>query len=141
MLPEKRRARRVLLNVPTVVRSLAPTDISLHPELEQVYERVLPSDDSPGTEFPAVVRDVSINGAFIAGPSLRLLTRVSFRFELKGYGLVESIGWSMWRREEDCEVDGRDGDKVVLPKGFGVLFEAIPLDARIAIHKLVNERT
>ncbi len=44
----------------------------------------------------------------------------------------------LWRRADDCEVPAADGSMVKLPKGIGVLFEAIPLDARIAIHELVQ---
>ncbi|WP_428261863.1 hypothetical protein [Haliangium sp.] len=137
MSHEKRRARRVLLNVPTVVQPLAPADVSMHPNLERVYERVMPNERAIGQKFPAVVRDISINGAFIVGEALPLLTRVAFSFQLKGYGQVDALGWSLWRREEDCEVPGPNDTILILPMGFGVLFEAIPLDARIAIHKYV----
>lgn len=137
MKHEKRRARRVLLNVPTVVQALAPAGKAVSPEMDPSYERVMPSDQAAGWSFPAVVRDISVNGAFISGEPLPLLTRVQFAFPLEGYGEIDVLGWSLWRRESDCEVPGPDGI-TILPRGFGVLFEAIPLDARIAIHKFVN---
>lgn len=138
MKHEKRRARRVLLNVPTVVQALAPADKAMSMQAEPGYERVTSSVQTAGWSFPAVVRDISVNGAFIAGEPLPLLTRVQFTFPLEGYGEIDVLGWSLWRREADCEVPGPEG-VTVLPRGFGVLFEAIPLDARIAIHKFVND--
>jgi hypothetical protein len=134
---EKRQARRVLLNVPTVVRPL-PSEGSPPPGVDGMYERVVSSMDLVGKEFPAVVRDISVNGAFITGDPLPLLTRVSFSFSLEGYGQIDALGWSLWRREQDYEVPDPNGTDLILPRGFGVLFEAIPLDARIAIHKFVN---
>lgn len=133
---EKRQARRVLLNVPTVVRPL-PSE-GPPPGSDGGYERVVSTMDLIGKELPAMVRDISVNGAFIAGDPLPLLTRVSFSFPLEGYGQIEALGWSLWRREQDYEVPDPNGASLILPKGFGVLFEAIPLDARIAIHKFVN---
>jgi hypothetical protein len=133
---EKRQARRVLLNVPTVVRPL-PSE-GPPKAAEEHFERVVSSMDVIGKDYPAVVRDISVNGAFIAGEPLPLLTRVSFSFPLEGYGQIDALGWSLWRREQDYEVPDPNGTALILPKGFGVLFEAIPLDARIAIHKFVN---
>jgi hypothetical protein len=134
---EKRQAHRVLLNSPTVIHPLPPADTA-PPGVDHSYERVLPSAHLVGQTFPAVVRDISVNGAFIAGEPLPLLTRVSFSFSLEGYGQIDALGWSLWRREHDTEVPDASGAMVILPKGFGVLFEAIPLDARIAIHKFVT---
>jgi hypothetical protein len=125
-----------LLNVPTVIRPL-PSE-GPPPGGEGLYERVVSTTDLIGKELPAMVRDISVNGAFIAGDPLPLLTRVSFSFPLEGYGQIEALGWSLWRREQDYEVPDPNGASLILPRGFGVLFEAIPLDARIAIHKFVN---
>jgi hypothetical protein len=136
---EKRRARRIVLNVPTVVQPVAQPETALHPNLERVYQRVVPSADAVGQKFTGMVRDVSINGAFIVGEALPLLTRVAFSFPLEGYGQVDALGWILWRREEECTVPGPGGDVVILPRGFGVLFEAIPMEARIAIHQLVKD--
>ena len=139
MKNDKRRALRIALNVPTVVEPIGQPPVKLHENLAEVYERVAPSEDSIGKKFPGVVRDLSTNGAFVAGESLPLLSRVTFVFLLTGFGQVEVIGWTLWRRARDCELPRPDGSSVILPHGFGVLFEAIPLDARLAIHKLVNE--
>ena len=138
--PEKRRALRIQLNVPTVVQVVGQPGMVLHENLEKVYERVTASDQRVGDELPAVLRDLSTNGAFIAGEPLPLLSRVTFSFPLAGFGQVDALGWVLWRRTEDCEIPREDGEPALLPRGFGVLFEAIPLDARLAIHKLVARR-
>ena len=85
-----------------------------------------------------MVRDLSTNGAFIAGDALPLLARVAFQFPLEGFGKVETLAWVLWRREADCEVPLPDGELITLPRGFGVLFESLALEARIAIHKLCS---
>ena len=135
--PEQRRALRLQLNVPTVVQVVGQPEMALHENLVRVYERVVASSDRIGQEFPAVMRDLSTNGAFIAGEPLPLLSRVTFSFQLERFGAGSVLGWTMWRRSEDCEIPREDGAPSLLPRGFGVLFEAIPLDARLAIHKLV----
>ena len=138
---EQRREARLILNVPTVVEPIAQPSATLHPELARVYERVAANTEQVGTSFPAVLRDLSVAGAFIAGESLPLLTRVRLSFSLKDYGRIEAIAWTLWRRREDCAIpDSGGGDPMKLPRGFGVLFEAIPLEARIAIHNLVVEQ-
>lgn len=135
---DNRRARRIALNAPTFVESIGQPAIKLHDNLAKVYTRVEPDTATVGEKFPGVVRDLSTNGAFVAGPALPLLTRVAFTFPLEGYGQVEALAWVLWRRDEECSVPRADGKVAELPKGFGVLFEAIPLEARIAIHKLVE---
>ena len=134
---ERRHARRVVLNVPVVVTPLALAEVELQPALARVYERVQASTERVGTSFPAVIRDISVGGAFITGDVLPLLSRVLLTFELESYGPVEAIAWTMWRRKNDCAISGPDGRSIELPQGFGILFEAIPLEARIAIHNLV----
>jgi hypothetical protein len=141
MTHDNRRALRVAINVPTVVQPIGQPPVDLHENLQKVYERVQPADVKIGEKLPGVLRDLSTNGAFIAGEPLPLLSRVAFAFELTGFGTVEVIGWALWRRSEDCALPRDDGNDTILPSGFGVLFEAIPLDARVAIHRLVVERS
>jgi len=43
----------------------------------------------------------------------------------------------LWQRMDDCEVPYADASST-LPKGFGVLFEAIPMETRTAIAALVS---
>ena len=135
---ENRNASRIALNTPMVVESIGQTAMELHPALAKVYSRVEPSA-AAGDKFPATLRDLSTNGAFIAGEALPLLSRVAVSFELEGFGRVEAIGWTLWRRAEPCTVPHGD-DEVTLPAGFGMLFEAIPLDGRLAIHRLVQRQ-
>ena len=135
---EQRRALRIAVNIPTLVEPVGQPDVRLHDNLAAVYHRVDASTDLVGEKFPGVVRDLSTNGAFIAGEALPLLSRVAFTFALDGFGQVEVLAWTLWRRDDTCEVPRSDGSMLELPKGFGVLFEAIPLDARMAIHELVS---
>lgn len=135
---ENRNASRIALNTPMVVESIGQTAIKLHPKLAEVYSRVEPSA-AAGEKFPATLRDLSTNGAFVAGEPLPLLSRIAVSFELEGFGRVEAIGWTLWRRAEACTVPHNE-DEVTLPAGFGILFEAIPLNARLAIHRLVQRQ-
>lgn len=138
MTAEKRRAQRIFLNAPVTIEVIRQPEVSLPDALARVYERVRSVDAMVGERFPGVLRDLSTNGAFITGQPLPLLSRVALTFPLEGYGQVDAIGWVLWRRSDDCEITGADGAPVPLSKGFGVLFEAIPLDARLHIHELVR---
>ena len=140
---EQRRAPRIAVSIPTVVEKIGQRSVPLHPILVPIYERVNPEASDIGLKFPAAIRDLSANGAFIAGLPLPLLSRVAFTFPLQGYGQIEAIGWVLWRRREDAEIPAQNGgDKPLLVKaGFGLLFEAISLDARNYIAKLVSEVT
>jgi len=133
---EQRNAARMVLDVPMVVESIGQPPMQLHPRVEPVYSRI--SAEKKGASFTAQLRDLSTNGAFVAGASLPLLSRIAFSFELQGYGPVVGVGWTMWRRNAACEVVIA-GKTLSLPEGFGILFEAIPLDARMAIHNLVRQ--
>jgi hypothetical protein len=134
---ERRRARRIAVNIPTAIEVVGHHDVELHANLARVYERVTSNPAALGKRFPASIRDLSTNGMFITGDALPLLSRVIMRFELDDFGSIDALGWILWRRSEDCEVP-RGSGTVTLPRGFGVLFEAIPLDARLAIHELVG---
>src|SRR5574338_573634 len=135
-MSEARRAPRLVVNAPAVVESIGQGPMQLHPNLARVFRRVDADRSSIGTKFPAVVRDLSTNGAFIAGQPLPLLSRVALKFDVKGVGVVDAIGWVLWQRMDDCEVPSPKGT-ASLPKGFGVLFEAIPMETRAAIAQLV----
>jgi hypothetical protein len=137
---EMRHAARINVNIPTVVEVVPQRPVELHRNLAGVYERVNPSIEMVGRRFSAAVRDLSTNGAFVAGVAVPLLSRVQFTFALEGYGPVECVGWTLWRRTADCEIPRDDGDPVRLAAGFGVLFEAVPLEARQVIARLVAER-
>jgi len=139
MKNEQRRALRILVDIPIVVESIGQAPLTLHANVEKIYERVNASNEHRGEQIIGALRDLSTNGAFIYGEPLPLLSRVAMRFSLDDVGPVEAVGWILWRRTDDCEVP-RDNDKpIVLRRGFGVLFEAIPLEARFAIHKMVTQ--
>jgi hypothetical protein len=135
-MSELRRAARLVINAPAIVESIGQGAMQLHPNLAAVFRRVDADASTIGKRFPAVVRDLSTNGAFISAAPLPLLTRVALKFELKGVGAVDAIGWVLWQRTEDCELPTPTG-AITLPKGFGVLFESVPLEIRSAIAALV----
>lgn len=139
MSSEHRRAARLVVNSPAVVESIGQVPMTLHPNLAAVFKRVEADGSTIGRRFPAVVRDLSTNGAFISGPTLPLLSRVAVKFEVRGIGQVDAVGWVLWQREGDCELPGENGN-VTLPKGFGVLFESIPLETRAQIAALVAKQ-
>jgi hypothetical protein len=125
-----------VVNAPAVVESIGQVPMSLHPNLAAVFKRVDADGTTVGKRFPAVVRDLSTNGAFISGPPLPLLSRVAVKFDVRGVGTVDAVGWVLWQRTDDCELPGAD-HTTTLPKGFGLLFESIPLETRAAIATLV----
>jgi hypothetical protein len=136
---ERHRAPRIAVNIPTLVEKLGHRELHLHPSLAAIYERVHPDGENLGLKFPAAIHDLSTNGCFIAGPAVPLLSRVACAFTLPGYGQVEALGWVLWRRKGDCEIPtDTDGPLLTLKAGFGVLFEAIPLDARLQIAKFID---
>jgi hypothetical protein len=139
-MSEARRAPRLIVNAPAVVESIGQGPVQLHPNLAKVFRRVESDRSAIGSKFPAVVKDLSTNGAFISGTPLPLLSRVAIKFDVKGVGVIDAIGWVLWQRTEDCEVPGAQG-ATQLTKGFGVLFEAIPMETRAAIAALVNSFT
>lgn len=136
-MADARRAPRLVVNAPAVIESIGQNSMSLHPNLAKVFKRVDADRSSIGTKFPAVIRDLSTNGAFISGVPLPLLSRVAIKFDVKGVGNIDAIGWVLWQRIDDCDVP-TGASSTALPKGFGVLFEAIPMETRAAIAALVN---
>jgi hypothetical protein len=137
---ERRHAPRINVNLPTLVEVIGQRELQLHANLAAVYERVSPPAENVGRKFPGVLRDLSTNGAFISGEPLPLLSRIAFTFALETYGQVEVLGWVLWRRKDDCTIPRDHGGPLSLDAGFGVLFEAIPLDARMAIARRVTAR-
>ena len=135
-MSELRRAARLVINAPAIVESIGQGPMDLHPNLAAVFRRVDADTSTVGKRFPAVVRDLSTNGAFISGAPLPLLARVAVKFELKTIGPVDAVGWVLWQRAAECELP-TPGGLITLPKGFGVLFESIPLEIRSAIAALV----
>ena len=138
-MSEQRIAKRIIVNAPVQFANIAQSDPVLHPALAAVYSRVEASREHMGRQFSGTVRDVPTNGAFIVGPPLPLLSRISLSFALDGIGQLEGVGWVMWRRDADCSFETTTGP-AFFAAGFGVLFEAMPLDARAAIAALVHRQ-
>jgi len=138
MSKEHRRARRVAVNLPAVIESIGQPAVSLHPAVEAVYRRVAPDESLLGKISTGFLRDLSTNGAFIGCDPLPLLSRVRVGFELPAYGPVDAVGWVLWLRESDCEIPDALGDPVPLPRGIGILFEAMPLEARQVVAKMAR---
>jgi hypothetical protein len=139
---EQRRAPRLFVTLPTVVEKLGSRVGEVHPVLAAVYERVQPDLSDVGNRFPAVLKDLSVNGCFIEGPPLPLLSRIAFTFAFGQHGQVEALGWVLWRRVKDADLPppAPGAAAIKIKAGFGVLFEAVPLDMRVAIARMVTER-
>ena len=129
---ERRRARRLKVDYPTVVEGLAALELPLPAGLAAVYERVHPAEEVVGKQSAFVLRDLSTNGAFLEGPALPLLSRLKFAFSLDGYGEVSVVGWTLWRRRASCGITTATGP-VEMPPGVGILFESMDLTARLEI--------
>jgi hypothetical protein len=137
MRGENRRALRLVMEAPIAFESIGQPELELDPALERIYQRVEAAHERRGHRLSGVLRDLSTNGAFVAGEPLPLLSRLLMRFSVEELA-VEAIGWVLWRRLEDCEAARGAGTPLVLPRGFGVLFESISLDARLRIDKMVR---
>jgi hypothetical protein len=138
MSREQRRARRVAVSLPALIESIGQPEVSLHPTVAAVYTRVAADRTSLGANGPGIVRDLSTNGAFIGCEPLPLLARVRVGFDLPQYGAVEAIGWVLWARTRDCEITDALGDSVPLPRGVGILFESLSIEARVHIAKMAR---
>ena len=90
-MPDARRAPRLVVNAPAVVESIGQLPMPLHPNLAKVFRRVEADQSSLGTKFPAVIRDLSTNGAFISGVPLPLMSRVAIKMDVKGLGSIDAI--------------------------------------------------
>src|SRR6478735_4276924 len=103
-MSDNRRAARLVVNAPAIVESIGQVPMTLHPNLAAVFRRVDADASTVGKRFPAVVRDLSTNGAFISGAPLPLLSHVALKFDVKGLGTIDAVGWVLWQRTGDCEL-------------------------------------
>jgi hypothetical protein len=133
----QRRETRIRVNWTVAVEKLGEREQRLPPALEAVYERVRADPTSVGNRMQLAIRDVSMNGAFVEGESLPLLSRVAMVFEVPDFRKVEAVGWVMWRRKDACTIEHESGEKIELGAGFGVLFEWVSLEARLEIARRV----
>lgn len=140
---EQRQTPRLFVNLPATYEVLPVREMEMPKDLAEVYERVNANAEAVGTRFEGVIRDLSINGAFVNGPTVPLLSRCRITFPLPGMPEVESIGWVLWRRKQECVIQRlMPGDsapsRLILPEGFGVLFESITHNSRRHITRLIR---
>ncbi|HVV86336.1 MAG TPA: PilZ domain-containing protein [Kofleriaceae bacterium] len=135
---DDRAAARLSVSFPATIESIGQAPVTLLPAVAAVYQRVSADETSVGSTVFGTVRDLSSNGAFIACDPLPLLARVLVAFELPSVGPVEAVAWVMWSRGADCDVTDAHGREVTLPRGIGVVFESMALEARAAIARLAS---
>ncbi len=109
----------------------------LHPALDKVYERIRADPTDRGKRFVATVRDLSVNGAFLEAEPLPLLSRVALKIDMPSWKPIDAVGWVLWRRNGPCTITRPSGAPLTLGAGFGVIFEFIPLEARLEIARRV----
>jgi hypothetical protein len=132
-----RRETRLTVNWKMAIEKLGEREQQLPPELAAVYERVKAETTDVGKRPKLMLRDISMNGAFIEGEALPLLSRVALVMDVPDFRKVEAVGWVMWRRREACTITREDGFQITLEPGFGVLFEWISLEARLEIARRI----
>jgi hypothetical protein len=134
---QRRRDARIEVAWNTSCEKTTEIEQTLHPELKKVYDRIAADKTELGKRFHATLRDLSVNGAFLEGEPLPLLSRVAFVIDVPAYRPVEAVGWVLWRRREACTITRPSGAPVTLGAGFGVVFEWISLEARAEIARRV----
>ena len=132
-----RREARIGVSWKVTCEKLAEREQKLPAELAAVYERIRADNTGVGQRYNLTLKDVSMNGAFVEGEALPLLSRVAMVFEVPDFRKVETVGWVMWRRREACTITREDGQKLELGPGFGVLFEWMSLEARLEIARRI----
>ena len=133
----RRRDARIEVAWNTACEKTVEIEQRLQPELQAVYERVHADADGVGKRFMATLRDLSVNGAFLEGEPLPLLSRVQLVIEVPNFKNVEAVGWVLWRRTAPCTIKRPNGAPVTLGGGFGVVFEWIALESRLEIARRV----
>jgi hypothetical protein len=134
---QMRRDARIEVAWNVACEKLPEMQQSLHPDLAKVYERISADPTDLGKRFAGTVRDLSVNGCFVEGHPLPLLSRVAFVIEVPAFRSIEAVGWVLWRRKEVCTVKRPSGAPVTLGPGFGVVFEWVALESRIEIARRV----
>ncbi len=134
---QQRREARITVSWPCTIEKIAERPTQLPPALAAVYERVVAEPSGIGQRHQLVLNDVSMNGAFLVGEALPLLSRVAMVFDVPNYRRVEAVGWVLWRRRDKSTVPGRNGQMIDLPAGSGLLFEWLSLEARLEIARRI----
>ncbi len=138
MATDDRAAHRLTVSFPATIESIGQAPVTLLPAVAEVYQRVSADETSVGATVFGTVRDLSSNGAFVACEPLPLLARVLLAFELPSIGPLEAVGWVLWSRTADVSTLDGEGREVTLPRGVGLVFESLALEARAAIARLAS---
>jgi|JI10StandDraft_1071094.scaffolds.fasta_scaffold01837_2 hypothetical protein len=138
MAQDDRAAHRLTVSFSATIESIGQAPVTLLPAVAAVYQRVSADQSAVGSIVVGTVRDLSSNGAFVACEPLPLLSRVLLAFELPSVGPVEAVAWVLWSRADDCAVTDEQGREVTLPRGVGLVFESLALEARAAIARLAG---
>jgi len=134
---QRRRDARIAVDWTVLCEKTVEIEQTLQEPLARVYQRVTADPDGVGERFNATLRDLSVNGAFLEGRPLPLLSRVAMVIDVPEWKRVEAVGWVLWRRSDSCSVTRGEGEPVALQAGFGVIFEWIALETRLEIAKRV----
>lgn len=134
-----RRASRIDVNIPVRVLVQGAPSGSLNSPSPVNFEAVPVPTEMEGARLHGTITNLSLNGAFVAltGEVPPLLSRLETAFELEGFGPVVANCIVMWRTVAD-----NTAASFLVPtasSGVGLLFEAIPLEARQAIADLVRK--
>lgn len=133
----KRRDARIEVAWEVQCEKTSAIEQQLHPALAAVYERVHADPTEVGKRFVGTLRDLSVNGAFVEGEPLPLLSRVAMTIAVPSFKPIDIVGWVLWRRTAACTVTRASGAPVTLGAGFGVIFEWIAMEARLEIARRV----
>ncbi|HEX4459661.1 MAG TPA: PilZ domain-containing protein [Polyangia bacterium] len=133
----KRRDARIEVAWEVQCEKTSAIEQQLHPALAAVYERVHADPTEVGKRFVGTLRDLSVNGAFVEGEPLPLLSRVAMTIDVPSFKPIDIVGWVLWRRTAACTVTRASGAPVTLGAGFGVIFEWISMEARLEIARRV----
>lgn len=136
---QRRRDARLHVDWVATCEKIVEIEQKLDPKLAAVYERVHADPTGVGHRVQARVRDISVNGAFIAGEPLPLLSRVALIIEVPDFRHVEAVGWVLWRRTAPCTLNASNGTPVELEAGFGIIFEWASLESRLEIARRVAQ--
>jgi hypothetical protein len=131
---DRRRAKRIAVNIEVVVSVMdnAPGSVVQANPAESNIERVVFTTQGSGEFFDADMLDISTNGARLSSElQPPLLSRVSLAFNFEELRYVHATALVMWRTRTPAS-DGK--------YGFGVLFEAIPVDVRVRIEKAITTK-
>src|SRR5436309_235173 len=90
---ERRRAARIYVAWDAACEKTSEILQELPPELKAVYERINADSTELGRRFAGTLRDLSVNGAFVEGDPLPLMSRVALVFDIPAFRKVEAIGW------------------------------------------------